>query len=211
VPWIKPQQRIFKDEDLPTPEMKRILYEIARERFLKAGYLEVGMDHFALPSDQLFTAREENRLHRNFMGYTDQKSDLLLGLGVSSISESKNQFHQNEKLLPKFQEPILAGKIATHRGHILSERDQVQRRKILEMMTSFKLELSPEDYHEVESLLTEFISEGLVQVHHGKQVKIEILEAGKPFLRNIGSVLDDYIVRELKDGPPGKKLFSKSI
>jgi len=103
VPWIKPAQRLFKDSDLPSSEEKRELYEVARKMFLDAGYKDIGMDHFAKSTDSLYTARTNHTLHRNFMGYTDQKTDVLLGLGLSSISETPNMFHQNEKLLPKYQ------------------------------------------------------------------------------------------------------------
>lgn len=210
VPWIKPAQRLFKDSDLPSSEQKRALYERAREVFLAEGYIEVGMDHFALPSDSLFAARERGELHRNFMGYTDKKTDLLLGLGVSSISESHGMFHQNEKLLPKYQEAMSKGHLPTHRGHVLTTRDQEQRRKILRLMTQFELSLPVDrDFSELKSRLTEFISQGLVELNNNK---LRILPAGKPFLRNICSIFDDYIVHSPDANQSGgKKLFSKSI
>ncbi|MBC7456877.1 MAG: oxygen-independent coproporphyrinogen III oxidase, partial [Bdellovibrionaceae bacterium] len=98
VPWIKPAQRLFKDEDLPVADDKRKLYELARTKLTAAGYIEIGMDHFALPDENLSLALKNKTLHRNFMGYTDHKTDVLLGLGISSISESPYSFHQNEKV-----------------------------------------------------------------------------------------------------------------
>ena len=109
VPWIKPAQRLFKDEDLPQGEDKRALYEISRESLLAAGYVEIGMDHFALPTDGLALAAKNKNLHRNFMGYTNHRTDVLLGLGVSSISETADMFHQNEKVLPTYQQLVGVG------------------------------------------------------------------------------------------------------
>ena len=97
VPWIKPQQRRFKESDLPQGFQKRQLYEFSRKALLGAGYLEIGMDHFALPEDGLSKAKENLTLHRNFMGYTPFRTQILLGLGVSAISESPFCFHQNQK------------------------------------------------------------------------------------------------------------------
>ncbi len=98
VPWIKGNgQRGFEDSDLPDNEEKRALYEAAKELFIVAGYIEIGMDHFALPKDDLALAFKNKSLHRNFMGYTTQKTNLLIGLGVSSISDSWFGFAQNNK------------------------------------------------------------------------------------------------------------------
>ena len=85
VPWIKPSQKLFKDEDLPMGAEKRALYEYARMALIDEGYIEIGMDHFSLPTDSLALAMQDQSLHRNFMGYTCKSSDVLLGLGVSSI------------------------------------------------------------------------------------------------------------------------------
>ncbi len=109
VPWIKPAQRLFKDEDLPEGPDKRELYEIARDVFLNAGYVEIGMDHFALPGDALNASRDAGELHRNFMGYTEFRTDILLGLGVSAISETPTCFHQNEKVAPVYERRLRAG------------------------------------------------------------------------------------------------------
>lgn len=212
VPWIKPAQRLFTDEDLPSGESKRRLYEIAREEFLKAGYIEVGMDHFALPEDELAVATRNQTLHRNFMGYTDKKTDVLLGLGVSSISESKNIFHQNEKLLPKYEQALKNSNLPTTRGHILSSRDSQQRKLILQLITQFQVTI-PQDgsaslSKEIfEMKLADFIKEGLVRFENHT---LFITEAGRPFLRNICALFDDYIP-ENSGTTTDKKLFSKSI
>jgi len=113
VPWMKPTHRIFKDEDLPVGADKRELYEVSRKMLLDAGYVEIGMDHFALKTDSLYKSLENGKLHRNFMGYTANRTDLLLGLGVSSISETPDMFHQNEKKLTVYEREIESGKLAT--------------------------------------------------------------------------------------------------
>ena len=135
VPWIKPQQRLFKDEDLPAGEDKRALYEMAYAQLMQAGYVEIGMDHFALPTDAMALAMKHGGLHRNFMGYTESRTDVLLGLGVSSISETPDCFHQNEKVLPVYEKKIAAGEVPTLRGHKLNQQDRQQREQILAFMT----------------------------------------------------------------------------
>ncbi|MCB0362001.1 MAG: oxygen-independent coproporphyrinogen III oxidase, partial [Bdellovibrionales bacterium] len=135
VPWIKPAQRLFKDEDLPAGAEKRKLYELAREILIEGGYVEIGMDHFALPSDGLARAQAKGELHRNFMGYTDKRTQVLLGLGVSAISESPTCFHQNEKVLNIYERKLSEGLLPTFRGHLLDKEDQIQREKILQFMT----------------------------------------------------------------------------
>ncbi|MDX9731772.1 MAG: oxygen-independent coproporphyrinogen III oxidase, partial [Bdellovibrionales bacterium] len=160
VPWIKPAQRLFKDEDLPAGAEKRALYELAREELISAGYIEIGMDHFALPSDGLALAVGAGSLHRNFMGYSDVRTDVLLGLGVSAISEAPGCFHQNEKVLPVYESTVDEGKIPTLRGHILSNEDRTRREQILRLMTRFEVELeSDEQVADIRSFLSELFED----------------------------------------------------
>lgn len=204
VPWIKPAQRLFKDEDLPAPAEKRALYEMARGAFLAAGYREIGMDHFALPSDGLAHAQASGSLHRNFMGYADLRTDVLLGLGVSSISEAPGAFHQNEKVLPIWERKLSEGQIPTHRGHKLSPEDRRQRERILTFMTKGLAPLEPEEELDAKSYLAPMLDDGLVNVANGK---MEITELGRPFLRNACAFFD----LRLRRANPTKNLFSKSI
>lgn len=205
VPWIKPAQRLFKDEDLPKAAEKRELYEIARSILLEAGYIEVGMDHFALPTDNLSIAMNEKRLHRNFMGYTDQRTDVLLGLGVSSISETPYSFHQNEKVLPLYESALNEGRLPTLRGHVLTSEDQVRRQQILKLMTEFEVPFIDEEQElKSKEFLAEMIKDSLVQVHDHKLI---VTEAGRPFLRNACVFFDE----RLKTKQPQTKIFSQSI
>ncbi|MBC7466098.1 MAG: oxygen-independent coproporphyrinogen III oxidase [Bdellovibrio sp.] len=204
VPWIKPAQRLFKDEDLPTGKAKRDLYELCRTDLLAAGYVEVGMDHFALPTDSLSVALNDKTLHRNFMGYTDQRTDVLLGLGVSSISETPNSFHQNEKVFATYQQQVEAGEIATHRGHVLTKEDQERRQQILEFMTTGQVRLNPEQVPLAADFLKEMIADQLVSIQGDS---LQLTEAGKPFLRNACLFFDE----RLKLLKPQTQVFSKSL
>ncbi|MFM6929395.1 MAG: oxygen-independent coproporphyrinogen III oxidase [Bdellovibrio sp.] len=205
VPWIKPAQRLFKDEDLPKAVEKRELYEIARGILLKAGYVEVGMDHFALATDNLSLAMNEKRLHRNFMGYTDQRTDVLLGMGVSSISETPYSFHQNEKVMPLYESSLNDDLIPTLRGHVLTEEDQIRRRQILKLMTEFEVEfLSVEQKNQASEFLAEMIKDDLVAIEGNT---LRVLESGRPFLRNACVFFDE----RLKLKQPETRIFSQSI
>ncbi|MBX7232587.1 MAG: oxygen-independent coproporphyrinogen III oxidase [Bdellovibrionales bacterium] len=207
VPWIKPQQRLFKDEDLPEGLEKRQLYERAYEILTDAGYLEIGMDHFALPSDSLAEAFKNKRLHRNFMGYTDQKTDILLGLGVSSISESPTCFHQNEKILPVYESCIHEGKIPTFRGHLLSQEDQIQRKLILQFMTEGEVTLgSAFELEDAKNFLKEMIEDQLITILGDK---VKLTANGRPFLRNACVFLDKKMRQAKKN--ESVKIFSQAL
>jgi oxygen-independent coproporphyrinogen III oxidase len=205
VPWIKPAQRLFKDEDLPVGEEKRKLYEIAREILLAGGYREIGMDHFALPTDSLSKSDQSGALHRNFMGYADRRTDVLLGLGVSSISETPGCFHQNEKVLPVYERKVTAGEIPTFRGHVLNEEDRRRREQILRFMTRWEVELeSDEQARDVKEFLASLIEDNLVRLE-GR--KLRLTDTGKPFLRNACMALD----ARLRAKTPDTKVFSSAL
>ena len=209
VPWIKPAQRIFQDSDLPTGDKKRELYEEARRQFLAAGYVEIGMDHFALPTDSMVRSQEQGLLHRNFMGYTDIRTDLLLGLGVSSISESRKMFHQNEKLLPKYSEALAKNSVPTFRGHILNEADLIVRERILKIMTQFQIKASSnEEAQTWRKNLESLEADGLVE---WDQQLMRVTTQGRPFIRNICSYFDEHLQKIRTQLAENQKLFSKSI
>ncbi|TGK59286.1 oxygen-independent coproporphyrinogen III oxidase [Leptospira wolffii] len=204
VPWIKAAQRLFTEADLPKSEEKRELYEIGREMFLDAGYKEIGMDHFALETDSLYTASLDGSLHRNFMGYTTKPTDLLLGMGVSAISDSWDCFHQNEKILKKFQRRIDESGHALLRGHKLSAEDLVQRDLILKLSTMGRVTLPSGIFEEVRLYLKTMEDDNLIEWQGNTLV---LTEAGKPFLRNACTGLDLRLRRK----SPETKVFSQSI
>jgi oxygen-independent coproporphyrinogen III oxidase len=204
VPWIKPAQRLFKDEDLPEGPDKRLLYEIARDILLEAGYLEIGMDHFALPDDSLNESRVTGELHRNFMGYTEFRTDILLGLGVSAISETPTCFHQNEKVAPIYERRVKAGELPTLRGHLLTDEDQRLRKQIIDFMTRLRVTLDEEQREDARTYLDQLFKDGLVEIEGDELV---LTEAGKPFLRNATVFFD----QRLRTAAPHQRIFSSAI
>lgn len=204
VPWIKPAQRSYKDEDLPVAGDKRALYELARELLAQAGYVEIGMDHFALPSDGMAEAQRKHTLHRNFQGYTETRTTVLLGLGVSAISETPTCFHQNEKAFPVYERRVRQGEIPTLRGHLLSEEDQRLREQILEFMTRFKVELRPEQQEDAKVFLQPMIEDGLVKVSNDS---LQLTEKGTPFLRNACMFFD----QRLRSQEQRSQVFSQAL
>lgn len=204
VPWIKPAQKKFTDDQLAKGQDKRELYEIARTKLLKAGYLEIGMDHFALPEDELFKSIEKNNLHRNFMGYTPYQTDVLLGLGVSSISETKNCFHQNEKVLKIYKQRVANNEIPTLRGHVHSDEDIFYRDLILKIMTTWELEVPNKILNVLKKRLSPLIEDNLVTLEENT---LKVTKLGKPFIRNICMTLD----KRMLDKKPETKIFSQSL
>jgi oxygen-independent coproporphyrinogen III oxidase len=209
VPWVKPGQRRFTEMDLPSGDEKRALYERGRMLLEEAGYREIGMDHFALPSDPLVEAATRGTLHRNFMGYITRQVSPLIGLGVSSISDSWHAFTQNEKKLEDYVARVERGEIPIFRGHLLSDEDKILRRHILNLMTRFETSWeSGETYvpflETVADSLSELRRDGLVRLR-GR--RCEMTESGRPFLRNICMAFDARLARHA----PATKFFSQTI
>jgi len=204
VPWIKPAQRKFRDDQIPAGAEKRELYEIAREGLLAAGYVEIGMDHFARPGDGLARSAAAGTLHRNFMGYADVRTDVLLGLGVSAISETRTCYHQNEKVLPAYERRIDAGEIPTLRGHRLTAREQRRRDQILAVMTTFRAPLHGGDAGDARAFLSPLVDDGLVAIEDDE---LRVTAAGRPFLRNIAAFFDDRYRGER----PAAPVYSSAI
>jgi oxygen-independent coproporphyrinogen-3 oxidase len=210
VPWVKGVgQRGFNDQDLPKDEEKRELYEIGKELFSEMGYVEIGMDHFALKEDSLFKATEEKTLHRNFMGYTANKTQLMIGLGMSAISDSWYAFAQNVKTVKEYQKLVNQGEIPIFRGHLLSEEDLIVRKHILNMMCHFTTTWNQEEQQVIDLkkqtvLLEEMIKDELVIVNGDS---IEIPERARPYVRNICMAFD----MRLQENKPDTQLFSMTI
>ena len=208
VPWIKGNgQRGFEDDDLPTAGEKRALYEVGLELFEHAGYAEVGMDHFALPGDELFVAMNEKKLHRNFMGYTTQSSRAMIGLGASSISDIWGAFVQNAKDIEAYKAKVFGGTLPVEKGHILTEKDLFIREQILNMMCHFETTWTEDqfaiiDSEELQLSLQEMESDGILELRPSGLVVLE-----RAFVRNICMVFDQYLSKKMKT----EKLFSQTI
>ncbi len=209
VPWIKPGQRKFTEFDLPVDEEKRALYEIGKQKFSENGYVEIGMDHFALKSDTLYKAAENETLHRNFMGYTHSFTKLMIGLGVSSISDTWYAFGQNEKKVEDYYEKIDNGVLPIVKGHFLTSEDLILRRHILNLMCKFKTDWKDEksvcdSVYRAKELLSEMEKDKLIEFGE-KEIKIK--RNGRPFLRNVCMVFD----ARLLDNKPKSQLFSSVV
>ncbi|RKG29432.1 oxygen-independent coproporphyrinogen III oxidase [Acinetobacter tianfuensis] len=210
VPWIKGNgQRGFKDADVPKDSMKRQCYEEGKKLLLAEGYKEIGMDHFALPSDAMHEAFLQGSLHRNFMGYTASKTQVMIGLGLSSISDSWYSFAQNEKKIEDYYARLEQGEIPVYRGHILSDEDLIIRKHILNLMCSFETSWQEEsmavpELSEILASLEEMQADGLLKLH---PQRIEVLDAGKPFVRNICMAFDLRLKRKM----PENRIFSMTI
>ncbi|MFY0483472.1 oxygen-independent coproporphyrinogen III oxidase [Flavobacterium sp. PLA-1-15] len=210
VPWIKGNgQRGFKDEDLPQDDQKRMLYEIGKSLLHKNGYHEIGMDHFALKKDSMYTAFQDGNLHRNFMGYSASKTQLMIGLGVSSIGDSWYGFAQNIKDLEDYYQLLEWDKLPVFKGHILTEEDLIIRKHILNLMCKFETSWKDRSVYfdelpEVLIQLTEMEQDGLISINKDS---IQVTEVGKPFVRNICMAFD----LRLKRKAPDRQLFSLTV
>lgn len=210
VPWIKGNgQRGFKDEDLPSGPEKQALYEQGKAALLNMGYVDVGMDHFTLLGDSMYTAMQEGSLHRNFMGYTASKTHLMIGLGVSSISDSWYGFAQNVKDIDEYYTLLEANTIPVYRGHILHQEDLTIRKHILNLMCTFKTSWNTLDTKfsklpEVIIALQEMENDALLYFEDNA---LFVTEKGKPFIRNICMAFD----LRLQEHKPETKIFSMTI
>lgn len=209
VPWIKGVgQRGFDENDLPSGEEKRRLYENGKKLLEELGYLEVGMDHFSLEHDDLYQSLINGKIHRNFMGYSSSKTQLMVGLGMSSISDSWYAFAQNEKSVEEYQKMVGEGIIPVVKGHILNHEDLIIRQHILNLMCRLETSWNEENYiPEIENALEqlqEMENDGLVEIGSNS---IKITEKGRPFTRNVAMTFDLRMLRN----KPETRIFSMTI
>lgn len=209
VPWIKGVgQRGFDENDLPSGEEKRKLYENGKKLLEELGYREVGMDHFALEHDDLYQSMLSGDIHRNFMGYSSSKTKLMVGLGMSAISDSWYAFAQNNKTVEEYQKIVEEGVIPVTRGHILNDEDLIIRKHILNLMcrleTSWDLETSFPEIENALIALKEMEKDGLVEIFDNT---IKITDQGRAFTRNVAMTFDLRMLRN----KPGTRIFSMTI
>ncbi|WP_200283701.1 oxygen-independent coproporphyrinogen III oxidase [Rhabdochromatium marinum] len=207
-----PQRRI-KDEDLPPPQVKLDILQLTIERLTEAGWLYIGMDHFARPDDELALAQRNGTLYRNFQGYSTHANCDLIGLGVTSIGKVANTYGQNQRDMEAYNADIDAGRLAVFRGIELNRDDELRRDVITRLICNFKL-----DYAEVERQwgikFTDYFATGLGKLKDMEAdglletdtTGIRVLPKGRLLIRNICMVFDAYL--EAKQGPVG---FSKVI
>lgn len=211
VPWTSRGQRLFDENDLPSTDTKMQLYQLGKKLFADNGYQDIGMDHFALPHDDLYTAKLQGKLHRNFMGYTTQNTGMLLGLGVSSISDAGIAFAQNHKTIHDYYQAINTGKLSVVKGYFLTEEDVDFKRYILNIScngrTTFHTKHLPLLREFTFPELEKLAADGLVQWN---QTGLMVTELGKHFIRNICKAFDLQLLRSQRQ-TTAKPLFSKAV
>jgi oxygen-independent coproporphyrinogen III oxidase len=216
VPWLRPNQKTISPADLPDANLKFELFGAAVETFAAAGYQQIGMDHFALPDDELAVAARERRLHRNFMGYTTRPAADMIGIGVSAIGDVCGAFAQNHKKLPRYYESIDAGRFPIERGYLLSADDSVRRYVITQLMCNFHVnratvesrfgvDFEPYFARELDALSAPGgpVDDGFVEVNEDS---ITVTPDGRLFVRNICMEFDQYLAAHA-----GQRVFSRTV
>jgi oxygen-independent coproporphyrinogen-3 oxidase len=211
VPWLKPHQKAIKPHLLPTVENKFQLYWQARRRLIEAGYVAIGMDHFAKDADEIACAYKTKKLIRNFQGYSVARADQFIGLGVTAIGLVSDCYVQNVKDLKGYYEALDLQQLPTHKGWILTEEDRYRKWVIHTLMCQFELskELFQAHFNQVFDLLFKpeleklkiLEDEGLIILSRNT---LTITKSGELFIRNIVSVFDAYLEH-------GKQRFSSAI
>src|SRR5690348_1076315 len=210
VPWIKGVgQRGFDENDLPSPEEKRELYEKGKKLLEESGYVEIGMDHFSLPQDRLYTSMKQKTIHRNFMGYSSSSTQLMIGLGMSAISDSWYAFAQNDKSVEEYIHLAEQNTLPIFRGHILNNEDLIVRRHILNVMCLLETSWEDEKMYlpeipEILSRLDEMKNDGLIEIINKK---LSVTETGRIFVRNISMAWDLRMIRH----QPETRIFSMTV
>ncbi len=215
LPAGKVHQKKINEAALPTPQTKSDLFHLAREMFQAGGYIQIGMDHFVRPTDELAQAASQGKLRRNFMGYTVNAAKDWIGVGMSSISYVSNNFAQNHSGIGNYNRAIDSGHFAVYRGLKLNQDDLIRQYLISEIMCNFQVDFSESDrrfgiesrdYLNIElQELQPFIDDGLIIRDNDS---LHVTGMGKIFVRNIAMVFDAYL-RKAQDGP--KVQFSRTI
>ncbi len=207
LPSAFPAQRSF-EKHLPKDIQKRTLYEFGKKKLIELGYEEIGMDHFALPSDPLNVAKRNGTLHRNFMGYTTSPSKVLIGLGASSISDIHLGYAQNDKNIESYKDFMNKDEWAIQKGHYMTLEDIQVREIILDLIcrqgAHIPLEILEQLGDKQIFQLKEMEWEGLLNIN-GQA--LEVKEIGMAIIRNICMQLD----LRLHANQNAKNLFSKAI
>jgi oxygen-independent coproporphyrinogen-3 oxidase len=213
VPWIKPHQKAIREKDLPSLDEKLSIYARAREQFLQAGYVAIGMDHFAKPCDDIAKALPKKALQRNFQGYSLKLADDLLGFGITSTGFCREAYFQNIKEIESYSAALARAQLPTLKAKVLSLDDKKRKWAIHTLMCTYEIDKLQYGREFGADFDVDFASErvhfealqakGLVQV--GRE-KMWATEKGKLFIRNVASVFDSYLKQK-----EGHKLFSRSI
>lgn len=202
LPELRPHQKRIDRSWLPAGNQKLALFLQAYETFAAAGYRPIGMDHFALPSDELARAQERRALGRNFQGYTVSAASDVVAFGITGIADVQGAFAQNVHPLSRYYEAVASGSLATERGIRLTDDDKRRRAVITSLMCNFWVDLGDDGYFSAErERLRPFEEDGLLRVE-GSQV--EVTPLGRFFVRNVAMVFDAYLAE-------GHRTFSRTV
>lgn len=200
VPWVAPAQKILERSTLPDPETKLSMLELIVERLIKAGYHYIGMDHFAKQDDELARAQREGTLHRNFQGYSTRAGREIAAFGMSSISQTKNTFRQNEKTLETYYRALDENRLPLSKGYTLTAEDQRRRQTIMQLMCHGRLDYAAMSIQLGVNFSSHFASEikSLDEMEKDGLLRrttdaIEILGPGWMLIRNIAMQFDAYL------------------
>ncbi|PVB62905.1 oxygen-independent coproporphyrinogen III oxidase [Labrenzia sp. 011] len=211
VPWMRKHQRLIDEAALPGPAERLSLAELARRELQDAGYIAIGLDHFARPDDSMAIALANGSLKRNFQGYTTDQGEQLIGFGVSSIGRLSAGYIQNQTDVGNWQRSIEAGKLPVSKGLALSADDRMRARIIEDLMTNYACDLTPvcqefghtpQDLADALRALEELAADGLVRLDRGANdnAKVEVTEAGRPYVRLAAAAFDAYLADSQASG-----------
>jgi len=212
VPWLKPAQRLLKDENMPSAETKFAILKLSVETLTREGFSYIGMDHFARHHNELNVAQQEGKLQRNFQGYSTRAGVDIYGFGNSSISQTRNMYWQNEKDLATYYSRLDEGKLPVSNGYVLNEDDQFRRETIMRIMCdcklnfvamSAKLGVRFQTYFARELVALQTLeADGLVRCH---DTGFEVTDPGRLLIRNIAMCFDRYL------SPNREGVYSRTI
>jgi oxygen-independent coproporphyrinogen-3 oxidase len=197
VPWMSRRQQMIPSDAMPTPEERLRLFETARDLFAADGYQEIGIDHFARPTDGMAIAARNGTLRRNFQGYTDDTAPVLVGLGASSISRFPQGFAQNASGTSDHTKAIRDGQFSTHRGHVFAGEDLLRARIIEALMCDFRVDRAEmlRDFRVTEARLDHLFATAAAAFPGMVAVTPEaflILHQGRPLARMVARAFDAY-------------------
>jgi oxygen-independent coproporphyrinogen-3 oxidase len=210
VPWMRKHQRLIDESTLPNAAERLALADLARAELLKAGYIAIGLDHFARPDDSMAIALSDGSLKRNFQGYTTDQGEQLIGFGVSSIGRLSAGYIQNISDVGNWRRAIMAGELPVSKGLALSADDRLRGRIIEELMTNYTCDLTPacqayglptSHLADAFDALQDLAADGLVRLDvQGDTAKVEVTEAGRPYVRLAAAAFDAYLAASQASG-----------
>ena len=214
VPWLKKQQGSFVGH-LPEGMQKFEIFRTGLLKFLEAGYLYIGMDHFAKPGDELAVSQQNRTLHRNFQGYTTKAGADLYGMGITAISGIQNAYAQNQRDIPSWEKAVNERGIATMRGYHLSDDDRL-RRAVISRLLCHTIVLKDEISREFAIDFDRYFADELARLEPFRQDGLVVLDPneirttwlGRIFIRNLAMIFDPYLEKQYLNAKP---LFSKTL